>query len=126
MSGASGAGSRMPITANHCPPSHTRTPTSASVIPRRAAASAPSTTVGSCADASSRKRPSASSPLTASSTSRSAAATRIPPVTASSIRSVRRTDVETPVMPAASVTGPMRSAVSRADSGSVVDSPNRV
>ena len=29
-------------------------------------------------------------------------------------------------MPAASVTGPMRSAVSRADSGSVVDSPNRV
>ena len=50
----------------------------------------------------------------------------MPPVTSSSTRSVRRTVVDTPVIPAASVTGPMRSAVARADSGSVTDSPNAV
>ena len=107
-SGASGTGSRIPITANHSSPSQTRTPTSTSVRPRRSAASAPSTTVGSAAEAASRKRPSASSALVASRRSRSAATTRMPPVTASSTRSLRRTDVEMPVNPEASVTGPMR------------------
>ncbi len=50
----------------------------------------------------------------------------MPPVTASSTWSVRRTVAGTPVMPAASVTGPMRSAVARADSGRVAASPNGV
>ena len=114
------------MTANHSPPSQTRMPASASVTPSRSAASAPSTTVGKRSLASSRKRPSASSPLTAASTSWSAATTRMPPVTASSTWSVRLTVVDTPVIPAASVTGPMRSAVARADSGRVTDSPNGV
>ena len=95
-------------------------------MPNRRAASAPRTTVGSREDAASRKRPSASSAETTSSTDGSAAATRMPPVTDSSTRWLRRTVASTAVMPAASVTGPTRAAVSRADSGSVVESPNAV
>ena len=57
---------------------------------------------------------------------RSAATTRIPPVTSSSMRSVRRTVASTPVIPAVIVTGPMRAATSRADSGNVVESPDIV
>ena len=57
-SGASGAGSRMPITANHCTARvHTRGSPSSGVMPSRAAASAPSTTVGTWLEAASRKRP---------------------------------------------------------------------
>ena len=83
------------------------TPASASSMPSRRAASAPSTTVGSRVEAASRKRPSASSAPTTSSSDGSAAATRMPPVTASSTRSVATDGGVDGVMPAASVTGPI-------------------
>ena len=95
-------------------------------MPSRSAASTPSTTVGTCPDAASRNRPLASRPLTASSTPTSAATTAMPPVMFSSTWSLRRTVASIPVRPAADVTGPMRSATARAESGSVVASPKAV
>ena len=46
ISGASGTGSRTPTTVNHCPPRNTSTDGSAVTIPRRSAATDPSTTAG--------------------------------------------------------------------------------
>lgn len=95
-------------------------------MPSRRAASAPSTTVGCVDEAPSRNRPWAIRPLTAPSTVSSAATTWMPPVIATSTSWVRRTVSGTDVIPAASATGPIRRAVSRADSGSVTSSPRVV
>ena len=56
-SGASGSESRMPTTVNQRPAIQTRIGASRSTIPRRAAATEPSTTVGYRASAASRNRP---------------------------------------------------------------------
>ena len=90
--GRAAAGSRMPITANHSPPSHTRGPSSRS----RDAESARG--VGAEHDGRQALGRGVEEPAVGElrrwsrrACSRSAATTRMPPVTASSMRSVRRT-----------------------------------
>ena len=123
MSGARGTGSRIPTTENHRSPSHTRGRPTRSSMPSRAAASEPSTTVGYSARASSRNRPSATEPPSVGRSSGSVATTAMPPVTASSIRSVRRTVTGTVRVAAADSTGPMRRIMLGAVDGSSVSSP---
>jgi hypothetical protein len=107
-SGASSSGSVMPITVNHCPPSHTCTPSPTSLMPSRSAATDPSTTTGSPARASSSHSPSAISPTRVSRSCVSTALTVMPPVRSLGARSVRSTLASTDVTDDTSWTGPMR------------------
>ena len=121
-SGASSSGSMIPTTVNHCPPSHTCTPSRTSVMPRRSAVTDPSTTTGSPARASSSHSPSAISPTRVSSSCVSAALTVMPPVWSLGARSVRSTVASTEVTDDTSSTGPMRRSMVSAVVGKAASS----
>ena len=74
-------------------------------MPRRAAATEPSTTVGYFSSAASRKRPVRTVPPSVSRSERSTACTDRPPVSLLLMRSVRRTDVSRVVAALAAWTG---------------------
>ena len=94
-------------------------------MPRRAAASDPSTTAGWVAVASLRNAPSATVPPTVSSSVGSVATTLMPLVRSSGMRSVRRTLTPSTLrVAAADSTGPIRRIIAGAAVGSVASSPN--